>query len=155
MPQQATYTWDLSERLSANSSSLPAEVYKYDPFGRRVGVTSSGSSNWTLWLGDQLLATYDNAGARSSRRAYTDSVTAEAVSLGGSLSTESRLISQEDRIGASRLLVDPNGVAKWRSTYSAFGTGYVDNDPDADGISTRFDARFPGQEAGLNSALAY
>jgi RHS repeat-associated protein len=154
-PGQVSFSWDKSDRLSSYTSTSIAATYDYDPFGRRIRSTSSGVSTWSLWRGDLLATEYAGSGQRTTRFAHAEEWAPHEVGLGPSVSTESRLFAGNDRLDAPRLLVGAAGSVQWRATYAAFGTAFVDPDPDGDSQATTFNTRLPGQQFDADSGLHY
>ncbi len=146
---QATYTWDLDNRLTAFASGATSAAYAQDPFARRLRKTVGSTTTWFLWAGDRLLAEYTGSGSRFARYTALDGFAPAqmAVPNGGS---ELIYDVHADRLDTPRVMTSSAGAVAWQAAYEAYGKAHVST-----ALSTPLTVRFPGQYFDAESGLHY
>ena len=146
---QASYTWDLDNRLTAYASGATSAAYTQDPFARRLKKTVGSTTTWYLWSGDRLLAEYSGAGTRTARYTPLDGFAPVqmAVPNGGS---ELIYDVHSDRLDTPRVMTSSAGAVVWQAAYEAYGQAHL-----ATGLSTPLNVRLPGQYLDAESSLHY
>ena len=150
-----SFGYDFANRLKSFTNTLLSAGYAYDPFGRRIKKSVNGVTTWYLWDGDQLLAEYDGAGARTTRYAYAGGFAPVQVAYPDGPGSEAVYDVHSDHLDTPRLLTDAASTVVWREAHEAFGKAYPDDDPDGDLTEIRFNVRFPGQYFDEESGLHY
>ncbi|MBM4335677.1 MAG: RHS repeat-associated core domain-containing protein [Deltaproteobacteria bacterium] len=146
---QASYTWDLENRLTAYASGATSAAYTQDPFARRLRKSVGSTTTWYLWSGDRLLAEYSGAGTRTTRYTPLDGFAPAqmAVPSGGS---ELIYDVHADRLDTPRVMTSSAGAVVWQAAYEAYGQAHL-----ATGLSTPLNVRLPGQYLDAESSLHY
>ncbi|MGH2549489.1 MAG: RHS repeat domain-containing protein [Thermomicrobiales bacterium] len=136
---QATYMWDLDNRLTGYASGATTAGYAQDPFARRLKKTVGATTTWYLWAGNRLLAEYGGTGTRTARYTQLDSFAPAqmAVPNGGS---EQIYTLHSDRLSTPRMMTDAASNAVWLAAYEAFGNGHLST-----ALAEPLNIRLPGQ----------
>ena len=144
---QASYTWDLDNRLTAYASGATSAAYTQDPFARRLKKTVGSTTTWYLWSGDRLLAEYGGAGTRTARYTPLDGFAPAqmAVPNGGS---ELIYNVHSDRLDTPRVMASSAGAVVWQAAYEAYGKAHLST-----ALSTPLNVRLPGQYLDAESSL--
>jgi RHS repeat-associated protein len=118
----STYTWDVRNRLAANTGPSPAS-FIYDGAGRRRTKTINGSN--TSFLYDGLNPVQEQAGS-SIRNLLTGLGVDEFLTRDDGTGTRGLL---GDALGSTLALVDEGGAVAATYTYDPFGTTTVTGSP--------------------------
>jgi RHS repeat-associated protein len=159
-PNEVRFVFDKTNRLREIHKPDDSFItYAYDPFGRRTekSVDPDGVAGPTLptvthflWDGDQLLAEYDDTGARQVRYAYAGGFAPVQVAYGSP--TETIYEVHTDHLDTPRMLTDVGGTVVWRAAYEAYGKIHLDP---GNTLVEDFNVRFPGQYYDGESGLHY
>jgi RHS repeat-associated protein len=116
--KNATYTWDMENRLAQVSFTGGGTVtYKYDPFGRRI--YRSGPSGTTIWLYDSanIVEELDSSGAVQAEYTQGSGIDEPLAMLRGASSH----YYEADGLGSVTSLTDSGGTVGETYKYDAYG----------------------------------
>ena len=150
-----SYVYDTDNRLIEvhDASNAIIATYRYDPFGRRLSKTLTGSSTYYFYSAEGLIAEADSNGQITQSYGYAPNTTFSTNPLWTKLSTAGTATYytyQNDHLGTPQKLLNQSGVTVWSATYDAFGRATVDP---ASTISNNL--RLPGQYADQETGLHY
>lgn len=128
------YTFEYDPNVGWSNKSLVAESIDHSYFALESGESDT---HHLVWWG------YSSPLAGTT---VTDSVEFSRSEFYG---------VHTDHLGTPRWLTDRDQEVVWSAEYEAFGTAYVDADPDQDGKDVEFNLRFPGQYFDGESGLHY
>lgn len=157
--ETVTYSYNGRGRLRTVSVTAPGATsatlvatYGYDVRGRLVSRTMGREETQFLWAGDLIVGEYSGrAAAPSNVYRYGD---------GGWTATEyadaaGTYYVQDDYLNTPRYLTNEAGAVVWSNRMTPYGIDRLDVDSDGDGMSVRFDQRFPGQYADVATGFNY
>ena len=131
---QTLYKWDYRNRLTEVDSVVSGvntvlATYTYDALDRRIGVTESGATRWTLYDGNSAVLDFNGSGTQTAR--YLNGPTAAGVdavmareTLGGTVAWY-----LPDRLGTIRDLIDNSGNVIDHIDYGVFGNVQGESSP--------------------------
>ncbi len=114
-----TYTWDVRDRLSALSGSIPISNV-YDAFNRRTSKTQSGVQGWTMYDGFKELHGITPAGVLVSTFLNGPGLDERYVRANTSNGITDLYLT--DGLGSTLSLVSSAGVINGAFTYEPYGT---------------------------------
>ena len=125
---QTVYKWDYRNRLTEVDSVVGGvntvlATFTYDALDRRIGVTESGATRWTLYDGNAAVLDFNGSGTQTARYLQAvDMLLARETSGGVAWYLE-------DRLGSVGDIVDNTGALIDHIAYSAFGNPVSESSP--------------------------
>jgi RHS repeat-associated protein len=152
----AAFTYSNSGRLASVTTSGGATYYVLNALGQRVKkYWTAGAEYFVYDEAGHLLGEYDGSGNLIQETVWMGDIPVATLQPNGSGGINLYYI-HTDNLNAPRRISRPSdNVIVWRWDSDPFGTTAANQDPDADGVSFTYNARFPGQYYDVESGLNY
>lgn len=151
-----TYTYNGAGRMSSAVQGSVTTAFAVNALGQRVSKVSSGGT--TLFAYDEsghLLGEYTGSGTLIEETVWlgdTPVATLRPNSTGG----VDVYYVHTDHLNTPRRVTRPtDNTVVWRWSGDPYGVGFVDTDPDGDGVAFTYNLRFPGQYYDAETGLTY
>ncbi len=131
---QKRFIYNLDNRLTEvkDGSGNTIARYQYDPFGRRVSKTVSGTTTYFFYAQEGLVAEMDSTGTIKTQYGYRphDSLGSSAWGTNPLFIKQAGYVGyyQNDQLGTPQQVVTASGQVIWDAYYSAFGKATVTTD---------------------------
>lgn len=146
--KELLYIYNTADRLTTvKQADIDIASYQYDPYGRRISKTASGTTTYYLYTDEGLIAELDEQG--NLKVAYgwqPDTVFGASplwqanLTVGNTLVTANYNYLHTDHLGTAQIATNSNGEVTWKGIAEAFGKTQLD-------ITNQItmNLRFPGQ----------
>ncbi len=149
---QTLYKWHYRNRLTEVDSVVSGvntvlATYTYDALDRRIGVTESGATRWTVYNGNSAVLDFNGSGTQTARYLQAVDMLLARETSGGTAAWY-----LQDRLGSVGDIVDNAGALIDHIAYSAFGTVASESSP-SNGDRFKYAGLEYDAATGLNFAL--
>ncbi|MBK9664913.1 MAG: RHS domain-containing protein [Gammaproteobacteria bacterium] len=166
-----SYAYNALGRLSAvtrtvgGSGAMPVASYYHNALGQRVAKYVAASGQWTYYVYDldgKLLVEQPGNSTAHRDYVYLDALPLALIDVPVNPTTQATkaYAIHTDHLGTPMRLTDTTGTVVWALDSTPFDAihgafGLPNEDVDLNGISTTYNARFPGQYFDVETGLNY
>lgn len=152
-----TFSYNDAGRMVTSASAGNQTLYTYNAMGQRVKKSNaSGAVYFVYDESGRLLGEYGASGELIQEIVWFEAIPIASIRLVGSGPQTEVFYIHTDHLNAPAKMSAPSTDAiVWRWDHDPFGNGVPNEDPDGNGLSLRFNLRFPGQYFDSETGLHY
>jgi RHS repeat-associated protein len=154
---QRTFTYNDAGRMVSATSNSITTTYLYNALGQRVQKNNANGTTYYVYdEAGHLVGEYDQAGNLIQEIVWLGDIPVASIRTNENGSGVGVFYIHTDHLNAPTKLTRSNDNANvWRWDHDPFGNGTPNEDPDGNGLSVKFNLRYPGQYFDQETGLYY